>query len=171
MASAASLWQAQNIRAAMTKLGKGWTNLHPEVKRRAELVIRDANKEFEKDGLKIGAFEGWRTIPRQLSLMSGGTSWVGDPLSSYHPWGLAVDFVFINKLGLWTWTPNYECGWWNPFCDTPWERLGAIIKKHGFEWGGDWKNFDGPHAQLPIRRTSQLKVMYNGPSDFIRTFA
>lgn len=168
---AASLYKAQDIRAAVAKAGPGWNNLHPEVKRRALQVIADAAQEFASDGLKVGVYEGWRTPGEQGARMAAGASWVNSPLDSYHPWGLAVDFVFIDKLGRWTWLPDPKNPSNRGYVDPKWKRLGAIIERAGFQWGGRFRNYDGPHAQLVVRRTAELKTAFAQPLDYIATFA
>lgn len=151
MVVVAYIWKGKEIRAQLSMTGDGWDRLHPDVQDRAVKVIRDA----QIAGLNVGIFEGWRSKERQLETMKTGNSWIGDPDNSYHRWGLAVDFVFIDGLGRWTWEPS---GGMND-----WRRLGEIIEKHGFEWGGRWRSFDGPHAQLPILTIAKLKAAYGDP--------
>lgn len=157
------LYKGRDIVSRESLSGEGWDNLHPEVKRRANLVLQDAAEEFKGTGLTVGVFEGWRSVDRQREVMGDGNSWVSNALNSYHPWGLAVDFVFRNKSG-WTWEPtDVEAA-----NMALWKRLGAIIKKHGFEWGGDWDSFDGPHAQYTgAGKPHQLQTMFSDPRGFI----
>jgi len=165
---ALTMWKGKAIRAALTLTGEGWDKLHPEVKQRAERVLRIANAEFAKDGLIVGIHEGWRDVSRQAEVMQGGYSAVTHPLKSYHPWGLAVDFVFLTGPGLWTWDPDNLGKGADQRLSPSWQKLGAIIKAEGFEWGGDWVTiFDGPHAQLPIMRTAELNNTYHTPEAFI----
>ena len=168
------IWKGRELRAQLSMTGAGWDELHPEVKRRAAAVLQDANKLFKPQGLSVGIFEGKRTIARQLEVMGSGNSFLNDALRSYHVWGLAVDFVFLDRLGRWTWEPfgKDERAWYDIFSSDPnrdaWEKLGAIIKKHGFEWGGDWQNFDGPHAQWTgAGRSRELIAKYNDPSEVV----
>ncbi len=38
--------------------------------------------------------------------------------------------------------------WWDAPAEV-WQAIADIMKSHGFEWGGDWKEFkDSPHYQL-----------------------
>ncbi len=149
------------VRAQLSRLGPSWENLHPEVKRRALAVLREANRVFNPRGLWVGVFEGWRTEARQRQVMQRGTSGVRDWRYSYHPWGLAVDFVFLDRLGRWTWD--------RPRSD--WDELGRIIEAQGFEWGGRWRSFDGPHAQLPLLKPSQLIAEYGAPDLYLESIA
>lgn len=53
---------------------------------------------------------------------------------SLHAWGLAIDInASANPLGKF------------PTMD---KRIVTVFKKNGFEWGGDWKLYDGMHYQL-----------------------
>lgn len=165
---AASWWKGNNIRAGLSMTGAGWDKLHPEVKARAERVLRKAAQEFTRDGLMVGIFEGWRDVSVQLKRIEAGASTVKNPLQSYHPWGLAVDFVFLHGPGLWTWDPDNLGKGADQRQSQAWQRLGEIIRSEGFEWGGDWKTlFDGPHAQLPLMRTAELNSQYHQPGEFI----
>lgn len=170
-AIAATLYRAPNIRAALAQVGPGWQNLHPYVQSRAVSVIEESARVFAPKGLRVGMYEGWRDINTQKKRMQGGVSWVGDALNSYHPWGLAVDFVFIDRLGRWTWLPDPQNPQNTRYVDPRWYTLGEIIERDGFEWGGRWQNFDGPHAQLPVKKIAALKSTYGTPDKFIGTFA
>ena len=53
---------------------------------------------------------------------------------SLHAWGIAIDInAESNALGS---KPTLS------------PEVVAIFKKHGFDWGGDWKRPDGMHFQL-----------------------
>ena len=86
-----------------------------------------------------------------------------------HQWGVAFDFylkmdvdgdgvisddAFNNSTGLF-------------------EKVGALGKQIGLEWGGDWTIKDRPHLQLPDwgSTASKLKQMYGTPDKFIATWA
>lgn len=60
------------------------------------------------------------------------------PGTSFHNYGLALDFVLTDENARQVfWTRNKK-----------WERAAAIAKELGFTWGGDWKGFvDNPHIQ------------------------
>lgn len=173
------IYKGKEIRSYISMTGAGWDNLHDDVKERAKKVVAEANKHFKKVGLSVGIFEGWRSEDRQREVMGDGASQVKEYRNSYHVWGLAVDFVFIDQFGQWTWEPvkNEEKAWYEYVTqiftgdanEQAWNELGAIIKKHGFEWGGDWSSFrDAPHAQLTIHgRTRNLIAQYGDPLNFI----
>ena len=61
------------------------------------------------------------------------------PGTSYHNYGLAIDYVLLSEDG--------KRALWN--VDDKWRRVAAIGKQLGFEWGGDWRSFkDYPHLQM-----------------------
>lgn len=171
--AAVAIWKARDIRQIASTMGEGWSNLHPEVKKCALIVLKEANEVFAPEGLTVGMYEGWRTREKQIEYLQNGTSWTGDPDSSYHRWGLAVDFVFIDRFGNWTWEPKpaESCPWYNPFCDDSsralWDKLGDIIEGAGFEWGGRFSTYDGPHGQLRLMKISELKAAYGTPENYV----
>lgn len=158
---ASYLWKGRDIRAQLTMSGDSWNKLHPEVQKRALAVMEEAHRQ----GLPIGIFEGWRSRDRQLQAMNKGASWTGDADSSYHRWGLAVDFVFLDRLGNWTWDPDDLGDGADQRQSESWQKLGTIIEEKGFQWGGRWTHFDGPHAQLPILSIAALKAAYTSPEN------
>lgn len=161
---AAALWRnAPAISAALEQIGPKWRNLHPAVKARAQRVLDAAQAEFAADGLRVAIFDGWRDPAEQAKHMKEGASWVNAALDSFHVWGLAVDFVFLDSLGRWTWLEGTPGNGWDK-----WHRLGALIEREGFEWGGRWQRRDGPHAQASdIDSPARLRLAYGDPWDYI----
>ncbi len=152
------------------KLTDKWTGLDPEVKKRALVVLENAEIAFSDTPYTLHIFDGKRSIEKQLEYMGKGTSFVSNALRSYHPWGLAVDFVFKDESGNWTWEPGKDCAFYDLTCHGQnwyWDTLGEIIEAAGFEWGGRWKNVDAPHAQYVGKgRTRDLIAEYQTPENF-----
>jgi hypothetical protein len=72
-----------------------------------------------------------------------------DPKRVFVPAALAVDWVFDLAIG-----PEQRVEW-----EGPWDELGALAKKAGLEWGGDWREWrDRPHFQLPEWRTVAIQA-------------
>lgn len=144
--------------ASMTsKLGPHWDNLVPEMRARASQVI----STLWDEGLVVGIpwNGGWRSIDEQKGISKSATN-VVDPLDSYHVWGLACDFVPINAAG------EY---YWPPASDPVWQKIGAAIKLHGLEWGGDWSSIeDMPHGELKLATLSMLKAAYADPMAYVK---
>lgn len=161
----------QRIAARLARLGAGWTNLHPEFRRRALAVLAEANRLFEPQGLAVGLHCGWRDLAQQKKLIGTSATRVTDPLDSFHVWGLAGDFVFLDRFGRWTWLPRADRK-----LDARWLKLGEIFKRHGLVWGADWDSdgniaehllIDAPHAQLPLTRLADLKRLYGTPASYL----
>lgn len=119
------------------------SNLQPLVQRQANKVLDD----MEKLGHPVRIVEGYRSFARQNALYQQGRTTPGDIVTnakageSYHNYGVAVDFAFVKE--------GYDAP------SRLWTLLGKVVKKHGFEWGGEWAGFvDKPHAQMSLGYTT-----------------
>ena len=128
--------------------------LQPLVDRQAQKVL----DEMKSYGHEMRITQGFRSHEEQNKLYAQGRTTKGNIVTnarggeSLHQYGVAADFVF-RKLGF-------------DAPDTLWEVFGLVGKKHGFEWGGDWKGFtDRPHLQMTLdyslRDFQSGKVDYN----------
>lgn len=100
-----------------------------------------------KDGLCVSVFETLRSDERQEQLYRQGRSMPGPIVtkaragSSWHNYGLAVDFAFhehvVTPKVQWTWNGN-------------WQRLGEIGESLGLTWLGAKGSIfpEAPHFQL-----------------------
>lgn len=92
-----------------------------------------------------------RTFQEQQALYEQGRTKPGPivtnakPGSSFHNYGLAIDFALII---------DGVTASWNDLKDfdgdrvADWMEVVKIFKEHGWEWGGDWKTIiDKPHLQ------------------------
>lgn len=131
--------------------GDRWNKLTPKAQRLALQVVSKA----QAAGLNVMFYDGWRSAEEQKKNMDKGTSWVSDPYSSKHVWGIAFDIVFKNAAGLPTW-PDPKV----PGNKALWTRLGEIGEGLGLFWGGRWDHFDGPHLQLTDVTVAGLKRQY-----------
>jgi len=125
---------------AGARLSTKWTRLHPEVKNRATQVLAEMETVLKDTGYTLHIFDGWRDLEKQKEYINGGTSFVSDALKSYHPWGLAVDFVFKDSSNNWTWEPGGDCAWYDLTChgsDWYWSKLGEAIERAGIYLGLD----------------------------------
>ena len=114
--------------------------LHPKVADSIPLLISEAKAR----GMNVALHCGLRTPEQQDALYAQGRTIKGNIVTnaqgfeSYHCLGLAVDIVFKDDKGNWTWDDK---------CD--WSGLGIVGKMFGFQWGGDWTKFpDFPHFQM-----------------------
>lgn len=139
--------------------------LHPEL----QVIIEKLKLECSKQGLKIGISECLRTKEEQDNLYAQGrtksgkivTNAKGSTYSSMHQWGIAFDFYRNDGKGAYNTSDKF------------FEKVGAIGKKLGLEWGGNWKSIkDLPHFQLPQwgSTPSKLKQQYGTPENFFKSW-
>ena len=114
-------------------MSKNLNDLHPYVKYLCEQLIA----ECKKQGLNPTVASTLRTMVEQASIYEQGRTKPGKIISyakagnSYHNYGLAFDLSF----------PHYA-----DYAD--YKKAGAIGKKLGMRWGGDFKVFsDLPHFE------------------------
>lgn len=141
------------------------TQLHPELQK----LIKKLKKKCEAKGLEIGISECLRSKAEQDSLYAQGrtkpgkivTNAKGSDHSSMHQWGVAFDFYRNDGKGAYNNSGKF------------FQKVGAIGKSLGLEWGGDWKSIkDMPHFQLPYwgSTASLLKAKYGEPANFFKTW-
>ena len=149
------------------------SQLHPELQNK---VVK-LQKECLKVGIKIKIGECFRTVAEQNALYAKGrtapgsivTNARGNSYSSMHQWGVAFDFFLnmdVDKDG-----KTSDDAFNN--ATKLFNKVGAIGKKLGLEWGGDWKSIkDLPHFQLSDwgSTASQLKKKYGTPDKFKATW-
>ena len=127
------------------------TKLHPFLQMLAAQLV----KECHKQGLNVKVTDCVRSKAEQEDCNRRGTSSVRYPYT-YHAWGLAFD-VCQND-------PNNAF----PSDNKWWAKVGAIGKKLGLEWGGDWRSpVDRPHFQLDAYGVcTDLLRKYSSPRAF-----
>ena len=127
--------------------------LHPAIQDQVRIIIA----ELAQMGIYIRVTSAFRTFAEQEAEYAKGRTAPGSIVTnakagqSYHNYGLAVDVVeMLNGI-----TPL----WNNP----NWNKIAAVFKKYGFEWGGDFTSIkDKPHFQKPFGyNTNQLYAMKN----------
>jgi hypothetical protein len=101
-----------------------------------------------QEGLRPEIVEGFRSQERQNELYEQGRTKPGSIVtqtrSSMHTQRMAVDIAQLDEKGKITYNP-----------DPPefWNRMGAIGRSIGLNWGGDWSGFkDRPHFQYRPQR-------------------
>ena len=116
------------------------TALHPKIADALSMTIN----ECKARKLNVAMHIGLRTPEQQDVLYAQGRTIPGTIITkaraweSYHCLGLAVDIVFKDEKGNWTWDEKYD-----------WNGLGTVGKLFGFHWGGDWTSWpDRPHFQM-----------------------
>src|SRR3990167_3298215 len=128
--------------------------LHPKLAEAVSKVLAEAKAR----GLSVGLHSGLRTWEQQNRLYELGRS-VKNPDGateanprgntvtktvagfSWHNYGMAVDIVFKDEKGVWTWEKTPE----------QWADIGKIGEMFGLTWGGNWKMKDYPHLEIPCK--------------------
>ncbi|MBB6454063.1 peptidoglycan L-alanyl-D-glutamate endopeptidase CwlK [Salirhabdus euzebyi] len=124
------------------------TSLHPIVEEKTDKLVEQA----KNIGINILITHDFRTVEEQDKLYDRGRTAEGNIVTyakggtSYHNYGLAIDFAIKLEDGSVIWDMEYDG---NQNGQSDWLEVVAIAKELGFEWGGDWKNFkDYPHLQM-----------------------
>jgi peptidoglycan L-alanyl-D-glutamate endopeptidase CwlK len=94
-----------------------------------------------------------RTFAEQDAIYAQGRTKPGAKISnarggmSMHNYGLAIDIVLIRngKEAVWDMKTDFDGDG-----KSDWMEIVTIFKQYGWEWGGDWKFFDGPHFQKTL---------------------
>ncbi len=102
-------------------------------------LVQAAILEASANGLRCAIFEGFRTPARQEWLYAKGRFGSSEKIvtnatarNSWHQYGLAVDIVFKDVKGAWTWEGN-------------WDMLEKIMVSYGIEKG---PKFEHAHFEL-----------------------
>lgn len=150
--------------------------LHPRIRDEVKLLIE--NVEFGlPPNRAIRIVQGLRTFEEQQALYNQGRSKPGPivtnarPGSSFHQYGLAIDFAVVvdkNGDGLWdvlSWDINLDA---DRDGVPEWREMERVFSAAGYEWGGYWRTFkDYPHLQRSFGYTwRQLLDKYN-KKDFL----
>ncbi len=138
---------------------------HPRLQELADRLVR----ECAKQGLIVKIGESFRSSSEQDKLYAQGrttsgnivTNARGSSYSSMHQWGVAFDVIRNDGRGAY-----YDNDGW-------FSKVGAIGKRLGLEWGGDWTSpVDKPHFQLPDwgSTPARLKRLYGNVNNFKKTW-
>jgi len=122
--------------------------LHPKVEeKKNELIIK-----AEQVGIQVVITDTIRTSEEQDALYAQGRTEEGNIVTnaeageSYHNYGLAVDYALEDQSGNIIWDIEYDG---NENGEPDWFEVAEIAKGLGFEWGGDWEQFqDYAHLQI-----------------------
>lgn len=115
--------------------------LHPKLRQSAIDAWTEAQTAMPTN-VQIIVSQGLRTFEESDALYAKGRTEPGPIVTnakagqSYHNYGLAFDFAMITNG-----KDDYVVG-------PNWMKVVAIIKQHGFDWGGDFTNLkDYPHFE------------------------
>lgn len=145
-------------------------SLHPKIRVQAGQIIDQAETKFPKN-IAIRVVQGFRTWEEQDALYQQGRTKPGQRVtnakagSSYHNYGLAIDFAILyDKDG----NGSYEELSWDTVKDfdkdkiSDWNEVVTTFEANGWEWGGKWRTFkDLPHCQKTFGYSiAQLRLLY-----------
>lgn len=147
--------------------------LHPKLRDEATLIYQEIKAALT--GKAICRFSyTLRTFAEQDALFNARpqvTKAKGG--QSYHNYGLAVDIVLLVDKDA---NGTYESALWDVKSDfdgdnkSDWMEIVAIFKRHGWEWGGDWKFYDAPHFQKTLGKSIvELLKMHNSKKFMTKT--
>jgi peptidoglycan L-alanyl-D-glutamate endopeptidase CwlK len=126
-------------KASMDKINK----LHPFVRNEVKVIIQECNTLLTGRA-KVRIAQGFRSFAEQDALFAQKpkvTNAKGG--QSIHNYGFAVDIVLIIDGKEASWDVNKD---WDGDKKSDWMECVNVFKKHGWNWGGDWKSFkDMPH--------------------------
>ena len=113
-------------------------------------------KYAKSKGIDLKVVSGYRDCQEQTALYSQGRTKGGQVVTnskcgdSFHNYGLAFDVVPVEG-GKINWNSNQ------------WDLIGAMGKRFGFKWGGDFRTFkDKPHFEWSANTSiASLKKQYN----------
>jgi peptidoglycan L-alanyl-D-glutamate endopeptidase CwlK len=146
-------------------------NLHPSVSAEVEGIIDAIEAEWPPT-IAVRITQGLRTIDEQNALYAKGRTTAGPIVtnakggSSYHNYGLAVDFALLHdKDGNGTfeeidWNMNTD---WDGDHIKDWSEVVNAFLAAGWVWGGNWKSLkDNPHFEKTMGNNwRDLLVKYN----------
>ena len=131
--------------------------LHPEL----QVIAARFAEDCAKAGLNVLITDTWRTKAEQDDCVKRGASKLAYPASA-HNWGAAFDFC-RNVKGR-----EYDDS------DGFFAKCGAVGKKLGLSWGGDFKTPDKPHLEyaklVPGGSAASLQRQYATPELFKSTW-
>lgn len=152
--------ELEGLEVEIVQTDEEMDGLHPIVEERKNLLVQRA----EEQGIEVVITEGYRSVEEQNALYRQGRSESGNIVTnaeggtSYHNYGLAIDFALVNEDGQTIWDLEYDG---NGDGTSDWMEVVAIAKELDFEWGGDWKNFqDYPHLQMTFGL--RIRQLQNG---------
>lgn len=124
--------------------------LHPKVRDEIKQLIEQANKVIASN-ITIRIVQGLRTIDEQNALYAQGRTAPGKIVtkakggSSFHNYGLAIDFAFLVDGKEISWDITKD---WDGDRIADWLEVVQIFIKAGWTWGGSWKSIkDNPHFE------------------------
>ncbi len=150
--------------------------LHPKVRDEIKQLIEKAESKFPTT-IAIRIVQGLRTIEEQNALYAQGRTTPGDIVtrarggSSYHNYGLAIDFAILYDKDN---NGTYETLSWDLLKDfdrdgeSDWKEVVNVFVAAGYTWGGNWVTMkDNPHFEKTFGVNWRTYLKRHGNKDFI----
>jgi peptidoglycan L-alanyl-D-glutamate endopeptidase CwlK len=144
--------------------------LHPNLREEALLIYKEIVEALTGKAICRFAYT-LRTFAEQDALYAQGRTKSGNIVTkarggqSYHNYGLACDIVLLVDTDG---NGTFETASWEEKKDfdgdnkSDWMEIVAIFKRHGWEWGGDWRFKDDPHFQKTFGKSiAEMQSLYN----------
>ena len=133
--------------------------LHPKLRDEAHSIVTN----LWADGIPLRVTEGYRTWKQSDLDYAKGRTAPGVKItnapggSSYHNFGLALDFCLLDSKGA-VFSQTIDL---NHDSIADWLEVVKAFKNAGWVWGGDWHTIkDGPHVEKSFGYSvKQLKLM------------
>lgn len=147
--------------------------LHPKLREEAKQILQECNEKLTGRA-SVRITQTLRTIAEQDALYAQGRTTKGKIVtnakggSSYHNYGLAVDFVLLIDGKEISWDINKD---FDGDKKADWMEVVEVFKKYGWKWGGEFKSIkDYPHFEKSFGYSvSQLFEKYK-KKDFITNY-
>lgn len=150
--------------------------LHPAIINEANEIYKEICEALVGKAICRFAYT-LRTFAEQDALYAQGRTIKGAKVTnakggqSYHNYGMAIDIVLLVDKDN---NATFETASWETKVDfdgdgkADWQEIVEIFKRHGWEWGGNWKFLDLPHFQKTLGKSIvQLKEAYD-KKEFIK---
>lgn len=141
--------------------------LHPAIRDEVGELI---GKVELNNSFVIRIVQGLRTIDEQNALYAQGRTKPGQIItnakggSSYHNYGLAIDFCILYN-GKISWDTNFDE---DKDGVKDWQEVVGMFKNNGYTWGGDWKTIvDNPHLEKTFGYNWRTLLDKYNKKDFI----
>ena len=139
--------------------------LHPKLRKEAVALYGKACAVLTGRAT-VRIVQGYRTFEEQAALYAQGRTKPGSivtnakPGSSFHNYGLAIDFCLLIDGKEISWDINKD---WDGDGAADWREVVKVFTDAGWEWGGAWSSLkDYPHLEKNYGKTwQQLLALHN----------
>lgn len=146
------------------------SELHPAIRKEVTELVNKANAAIAAC-ITVRIVQGLRTIEEQNDLYALGRTKPGKRVtnatggSSYHNYGLAIDFAFLVNGKEISWDTTKD---WDGDKIADWLEVVRIFLRAGYTWGGNWNSIkDNPHFEKTFGQNWRSLLARYNKKDFI----